>query len=212
VKVLDFGVAKILRVAGRREGSMPRYATQEGLVVGTPRSVAPEQAKCQPVDARTDIYAVGLLLYTLIVGHGPFAHVSDPLELLHAHVLEPPTPPSQLAQQPIPIELDEAILKALAKRPQDRFQTAEQFAAELERVATQVPGPSDELPAVTARGTLILRRPSPSLPVPVLAPLRVVPRSAPSPPWRTFIALTLASAVFFTGMILLAYRLFGGRG
>jgi serine/threonine-protein kinase len=136
VKVLDFGIAKVLR----RDNSpmavpAPQYATEEGALVGSPRTISPEQARCQKVDERSDVYAVGVMLYTLIVGDGPFAHARDMLELLNAHISEVPALPSRAAKQPVPPELDRAILKALAKRPDDRFQTAEAFSEELGRIA-----------------------------------------------------------------------------
>ncbi|AUX20257.1 protein kinase [Sorangium cellulosum] len=135
-KVLDFGVAKVAPVAaGSFALAAPAYPTEAGLLVGTPRTASPEQARCRPVDARTDVYAVGLLMYTLLVGHGPFAHVEDALALLHAHVHEAPAPPSRYAAQGIPPALDGAVLKALAKRAEDRFQSAEAFAEELGRIA-----------------------------------------------------------------------------
>ncbi|WP_437578181.1 serine/threonine-protein kinase [Sorangium sp. So ce887] len=143
VKVLDFGVAKVLDAGVARTGpgaapprflGGPAYPTEAGLLVGTPRTASPEQARCQPVDARTDVYAVGLLMYTLLVGHGPFAHVEDALEVLRAHVGEAPSPPSRHAAQVIPRGLDGALMKALAKLPEERFQSAEAFAEELGRI------------------------------------------------------------------------------
>ncbi|WP_437968552.1 serine/threonine-protein kinase [Sorangium sp. So ce260] len=142
-KVLDFGVAKVLDAGVDRVGPAaappfrlagPAYPTEAGLLVGTPRTASPEQARCRPVDARADVYAVGLLMYTLLVGHGPFAHVEDALEVLRAHVGEAPSPPSRYAAQVIPRALDRAVLKALAKLPEDRFQSAEAFAEELARI------------------------------------------------------------------------------
>ncbi|WP_437897784.1 serine/threonine-protein kinase [Sorangium sp. So ce124] len=146
-KVLDFGVAKVLdgAVAEAAPGAepspsvpAPAYPTEAGLLVGTPRTASPEQAQCQPVDARADVYAVGLLMYTLVVGHGPFAHVEDALALLRAHVVEPPAPPSRYAAQRIPAALDRAVLKALAKRPEERFESAEAFAAALGRIGAEL--------------------------------------------------------------------------
>ncbi|HTN91996.1 MAG TPA: serine/threonine-protein kinase, partial [Sorangium sp.] len=156
-KVLDFGVAKVLDrgVAklldrGIVEGAAgldpplpvpgPAYPTEAGLLVGTPRTASPEQARCEAVDARADVYAAGLLLYTLVVGQGPFAHLDDALEVLQAHVREAPCPPSMRAAQAIPPALDGAVLKALAKRPEERFQSAEAFAEELGRIATGLAG------------------------------------------------------------------------
>ncbi|WP_437938765.1 serine/threonine-protein kinase [Sorangium sp. So ce341] len=149
-KLLDFGVAKVLD-GGVEPGAAgapgaertfalegPAYPTEAGLLVGTPRTASPEQARCQPVDARADVYAVGLLMYTLLVGHGPFAHLDDALEVLRAHVLEAPCPPSLRAAQLIPPALDRAVLRALAKRAEERFQSAEAFAEELGRIAAEL--------------------------------------------------------------------------
>lgn len=107
-----------------------------------------EQARCQPDEARANVYAVGLLMYTLLVGHGPFAHVEDALALLQAHVQQAPAPPLRQAAQWIPGALGGAVLKALAKRAEDRLQSAEVFtealgrsAAGLARVEGGVQGP-----------------------------------------------------------------------
>jgi serine/threonine-protein kinase len=141
VKVLDFGIAKVLpRDDSPTPVPVPRYATETGALVGSPRTVSPEQARCQKVDARTDIYAAGLMLYTLIVGQGPFAHAKEILDLLNAHIREPPVPPSHRAKQYVPAELDLAILKSLAKKPEHRFQTADAFSEELGRVEAVVTG------------------------------------------------------------------------
>ncbi|WP_437653856.1 hypothetical protein [Sorangium sp. So ce1182] len=140
-KVLDGGVAaggpgaaSSLPVAG------PAYPTEAGLLVGTPRTASPEQARCEAVDARADVYADGLLMYTLLVGQGPFAHLDDPLEVLEVHVREVPCPPSLRAPHAIPPALDRAVLRALAMRPEERFQSAEAFAEELGRIAAGLAG------------------------------------------------------------------------
>lgn len=148
VKVLDFGIAKVLHAAPSPTAALPtaaQYPTEEGMLVGSPRTVSPEQARFQKVDARTDLYAVGLLLYTLIAGQGPFAH-DNVLDLLNAHIYQAPAPPSRVARQPIPPELDWAILKALAKRPEHRFQSAELFSEELEGIARLLAGTTPDLP------------------------------------------------------------------
>jgi eukaryotic-like serine/threonine-protein kinase len=132
VKILDFGIAKVLNVAVEGRGpALPHLATENGALVGTPRVVSPEQARGKPVDPRADLYSVGLLLYTIVAGRGPFADLRDPVALLKAHVEERPVPPSRHAHQPVHPMLDAAILRALEKRPEDRFQSAMEFAAEL---------------------------------------------------------------------------------
>jgi serine/threonine-protein kinase len=137
VKVLDFGIAKILTSAPPGLAPQPlRYPTAEGVTVGTPRCLSPEQARGGQVDARTDVYAVGVLLYSLLVGAGPFDHLRNPVELLHAHVSITPVAPSQRATQRISPEVDAAVMRALAKRPEDRFASAAEFSIALERALT----------------------------------------------------------------------------
>lgn len=139
VKILDFGIAKVLSTAPPGRAPQPlRFATAEGATVGTPRCLSPEQAYGGAVDARTDIYAVGILLYTLLAGRGPFDHVRSTLELLDAHATLAPPPPSSLAPQHIPATLDAIILRALAKRPEDRFMSAAAFSAALDREARAI--------------------------------------------------------------------------
>jgi eukaryotic-like serine/threonine-protein kinase len=138
LKILDFGIAKILE-KGPADGRMrgPRiFPTEDGSLVGTPRSTSPEQACGLPVDARADLYAVGILLYTLIAGKGPFAHIDDMVELLRAHAMLAPVLLSEAAVQPIPPELDAVLDRALAKNPARRFASAEAFSDELGAIAS----------------------------------------------------------------------------
>lgn len=137
VKVLDFGIAKVLSSAPSGRAPQPlRYPTGEGVTVGTPRCLSPEQARGGPVDARTDVYAVGVLLYSLLVGVGPFDHIHGQMALLQAHVGIAPVPPSQRAAQSIPPDLDAVVMRALAKRPEDRFASAAELSAALAQVSS----------------------------------------------------------------------------
>lgn len=139
VKILDFGVAKVLDTQGAGEGDGPAplmVPTGTGVVVGTPRFFAPEQARGKPLDHRADIYAMGLVLYTLLVGRGPFDDATTILEMAKAHVMTPAPAPSSFATQAIGPELDAAILRAVAKKPEDRFQSAAEFATELRRLVS----------------------------------------------------------------------------
>ncbi len=138
IKLLDFGIAKVLEHPGKRPEPSGYQPTQEGTILGSPRWLAPEQARGKTVDARADIYAVGVLLYTLLVGRGPFAHILDPFELIQAHISEMPVAPSQSARQHIPPELDDAIMMALAKLPENRFQTAHAFSQALSSIAQRL--------------------------------------------------------------------------
>ena len=142
VKVLDFGIAKVLSSAPAGRAPQPlRFPTAEGATVGTPRCLSPEQACGGPVDGRTDIYAAGVLLYALLVGRGPFDHLRSAIALLDDHVHFPPEPPSKLAAQPVPPAIEAAILRALAKRPEDRFASALEFSDALGR-ATSASAPT----------------------------------------------------------------------
>jgi serine/threonine protein kinase len=129
VKLLDFGVVKLLE---RLTDVAPlAVATQQGATVGTPKYMAPEQVSGDAVDARTDLYAMGIVLYRMLTGVTPFEHCREITAMLMAHLAEPPAPPSTLASQPIPPRLDAIVLRAIAKSPAARFDDATQFAAEL---------------------------------------------------------------------------------
>ncbi|HRI67011.1 MAG TPA: serine/threonine-protein kinase, partial [Polyangium sp.] len=117
VKVLDFGVAKVIGLTGENTPLPLAFPTAEGVAMGTPRYFSPEQARGREVDWRTDVYAAGIVLYTLITGRGPFDRHTTLLELTRAHAFEQPEPPSRIAGQFVPPELDAAVLKALAKEP-----------------------------------------------------------------------------------------------
>ncbi len=124
IKLLDFGVAKVLAERGAGAGWQRIHATSEGMLIGTPRVLAPEQLDPSRVGPATDIYAAGLMLYTLVVGRGPFDHRRLRRDLLRAHREEAPIPPSVVARQRLPEGLSEVIMKALQKRPEDRFSSA----------------------------------------------------------------------------------------
>lgn len=128
VKLLDFGVAK--------RNDDVSCLTGEGRVVGTPRTMAPEQHGLGEVDARADLYAMGLVLYELCAGRGPFDELrNSPHALRYAHGRRPPPPPSMFACDPIAEGLERAIMRALAKDPSDRFASAREMADELRRLA-----------------------------------------------------------------------------
>ncbi|MRG94077.1 protein kinase domain-containing protein [Polyangium spumosum] len=122
-KILDLGAAEPARGA---EGPGAR-----GASLGTPRTMAPEQFAGRPVDGRADLYALGLVLYELLAGRGPFDDIADLDALRFAHLDRIPAPPSRFAPQPISAALDAWILRALEKDPDDRFPSAEAMAAEI---------------------------------------------------------------------------------
>ncbi len=120
VKVMDFGLAK---VAGSHR------ATRTGVRLGTAYYMSPEQVLAKPVDARSDIYSLGATLYEMLTAQVPF-HSDSEFEILNDHVHTAPPPPSRVDAR-IPQHVENAVLKALAKDPEQRFQSAEQFSAAL---------------------------------------------------------------------------------
>jgi serine/threonine protein kinase len=128
VKVLDFGIAQV-----KRQGS-PKI-TAQGLAIGTPRYMSPEQASGEKADARSDVYAVGLLLYEMLAGEGPFDDLSDITQQMLAHLHRPPRPLSHWTD--LPEGLEEIVERALAKHPDDRPRSAEYMAAELAPYAAE---------------------------------------------------------------------------
>jgi hypothetical protein len=131
VKVLDFGVVKI--VGGyERHGLAPlALPTRGGIALGQPRYCSPEQAAGAPIDARADVYAMGAVLYRMLAGRDPFAHHDSTAAVLRAHCQEQAAPPSHWAGPEIPSAVDQLVLEALSKRPDDRPPTATAFAARL---------------------------------------------------------------------------------
>ena len=127
LKVTDFGIAR----AGASE------MTEAGSIVGTAQYLSPEQAKGTQVDARSDIYSAGVVLYELLTGRVPFTG-DTAVEIAMRHLSAAPEPPSALRED-VPHELDMVALRALAKDPEDRYQTAEEMDAELERVSRGLP-------------------------------------------------------------------------
>ena len=133
-KLLDFGVARILPGASELSPRAVEVPTEENVVVGTPRFVSPEGALGQKVDQRADLYAVGLVLYSMLTGKGPFDHIARDTGVIAAHAFEAPKPPSAGTKSPIPPELDRIVLKALSKSPDDRYTTAFEFHSDLGKV------------------------------------------------------------------------------
>jgi serine/threonine-protein kinase len=134
-KVTDFGIAR----AGVSD------ATETGLILGTPQYLSPEQAKGEPVSARSDLYSVGILLYELLTGRVPFDGDS-PVSIALKQVAEPPVPPSRL-NPAVPPALDAVVLRALEKDPAARFPDADAFIAALEH-ALREPLPPPPPPPV----------------------------------------------------------------
>ena len=125
VKVMDFGIA---RAVADTSSTM----TQTAAVIGTAQYLSPEQARGETVDARSDLYSTGCLLYELLVGRPPFVGES-PVSVAYQHVREEPAPPSSFDPD-IPPEVDAVVLKALAKNREHRYQSASEMRQDIHRV------------------------------------------------------------------------------
>ncbi len=128
VKVLDFGLAKVTE---REIAPGSLILTQEGMVFGTPEFMSPEQAQGKALDPRSDVYSLAVILYELVTTKLPF-DARSPMEFITLHVHAAPIPASTRAPDlTFPPGFDAVLLKAMAKRPEDRFQSAAEFAAAL---------------------------------------------------------------------------------
>lgn len=124
VKVMDFGIARAL-------ADNAATVTATSAVIGTAQYLSPEQARGESVDARSDVYSTGCLLYELLTGHPPFTGDS-PVAVAYQHVRENAMVPSS-TNSAIPPALDSIVMKALAKNPLNRYQTAAEMRADLQR-------------------------------------------------------------------------------
>ena len=137
IKVADFGIAKIEST----------HLTQAGIVLGTPTYMSPEQFMGKEVDRRTDIYSAGVVLYQFLTGMRPFT--GSVIAIMHKAVNQDAVPPSQL-NPAVPKSLDDVVKKAMAKRPEDRYQTAVEFLEALKLAAEDAPTQTAEKSLISA--------------------------------------------------------------
>jgi beta-lactam-binding protein with PASTA domain/predicted Ser/Thr protein kinase len=130
VKVMDFGIARAL-------ASGATTMTQTSAVIGTAQYLSPEQARGESVDARSDVYAAGCVLFELLCGHPPFVGDS-PVSVAYQHVREDPKAPSDINHD-VPPDVDAIVLKALAKNPLNRYQSAQEMRADALRAVSGRP-------------------------------------------------------------------------
>ena len=130
VKVMDFGIARALAAQGQT-------MTATSQVMGTAQYLSPEQARGEVVDARSDLYSTGCVLYELLTGRPPFIGES-PVSVAYQHVSERPVPPSELDSQVVP-QVDAVVMRALAKSPDERYQSASEFKADVDRAIVGAP-------------------------------------------------------------------------
>jgi eukaryotic-like serine/threonine-protein kinase len=178
VKVMDFGIARAMSDANTM--------TQTAAVVGTAQYLSPEQARGETVDSRSDVYSAGCLLYELLTGRPPFIGDS-PVAVAYQHVREQAAPPSE-HDADLPPAVDAIVMKALAKRLEDRYQSAAAMRSDIERylagrpVQAPVPVPEPDL-AYPTRATVVAPPPTeatavrPRQPVPPEEDERRAPRT-----------------------------------
>jgi serine/threonine-protein kinase len=188
VKVTDFGIARIARPPGAGT-----TLTSTGVTMGTPLYMAPEQIEGGVVDARSDIYSLGAVLYRGVTGRAPFT-ADDPLTIAYKHVNEAPIPPRELRPD-LPEDWNALILRALAKDPADRFAAAAAMEEALRRL------PAREQPQLPAAGPVA---PSAAAAPAVLAE-QAPPRMKPEPRRRThpILAGLLAIGTTVVALIIL---------
>jgi serine/threonine-protein kinase len=182
VKVADFGIARLTDDSG-----VGGTATKTGTTVGTPQYMSPEQVASSKVDGRSDLYSAGIVFYELVAGQPPFTatEADGPFTLMAKHVQAPPRPPSVFRPGLNP-ELEQVILKSLAKRPEDRYQSGHEFDVAMSQVADRMcPGwqrslePGADLSRMVPTAT-------PAVPIPV-TPIGIAvsqPSAAIPPPAR----------------------------
>jgi serine/threonine protein kinase len=171
----DFGIAKVAeQAAADPDAPTAPQLTTMGHVVGTPDYIAPEQAMGHPVDARADIYSLGVVLFYLVTGRVPFVAV-QPMTVAAKHVSEPPPPPHQFRPD-LPPAAERVILKALAKDPTERYRSAGELSRTFRAALPTLPAPG-EAPRVAAP----MAGPQPVLPAPP-PPKGVNPRRTARPP------------------------------
>jgi eukaryotic-like serine/threonine-protein kinase len=166
VKVTDFGIA---RAVADTSATM----TQTAAVIGTAQYLSPEQARGETVDARSDLYSAGCVLYELLLSRPPFVGDS-PVSVAYQHVREAPTPPSQLDPEITP-EIDAVVLKALAKDPADRYQSASEMKADITRLLSGQQTTAQQTTAVVAMAAGAMAANAYDTPTHVAGPGTVVP-------------------------------------
>jgi eukaryotic-like serine/threonine-protein kinase len=193
VKVMDFGIARI--------SSGVETAPQTSAVLGTASYLSPEQAQGAPVDARTDIYSLGTVLYEMLVGRPPFTGDS-PVAIAYKQVNEPAVPPSQLNPD-VPPRLDAVVMRALSKNPANRYQSALEFSEDLSRVVKGQDVEATPLLPPGGDATQVISRPSAT----AILPPQVEPKGSGRKIWLGILIGVLVVAVLGGGGYLLVNSL-----
>jgi serine/threonine-protein kinase len=195
VKVMDFGIARAITAS-------TSTMTQTAAVIGTAQYLSPEQARGEHVDARSDVYSTGCLLYELLTHQPPFTGDS-PVAVAYQHVREDPTLPSVLNPDVEPAA-ESVVMKAMAKNPGNRYQTAAEMRDDLLRAAAG--RPVRATPILSAADTTLLT------PAASTAVLGAVPPERRSRRGLAYAGLAVATVVVFVVSLLVVKSLFGGGG
>ena len=208
IKVMDFGIA---RAMSDNQATM----TQTAQVIGTAQYLSPEQARGERVDARSDLYSTGCLMYELLTGRPPFTGDS-PVAIAYQHVRENPVPPSRLDPD-MPPWADAIVLRAMAKAPNDRYQSAGEMRMDVQRaqngMALAAPTRLDSYGRTQAMGAAtMMANPTTSIPPPYQYGDQT--DHGEEPPRRSYRALlwVLGLLVVLGAIGALAYLMFGGGG
>jgi serine/threonine-protein kinase len=173
VKVCDFGIAKVSEA--RNENKTDQRLSTKGLVVGTPEYMSPEQGRGDPLDLRTDIYSMGVILYQLLTRQVPF-EAENAIGVVLKHVTEEPRRPSELYPGVNP-RLEAIALKAMKKKPEERYQTAREMRSELRSAVDGIAQHTASVALPPARSSSP-SRPNPSDSAPNLASAATIPIDA----------------------------------
>ncbi len=193
VKVMDFGIARL--VAG------PDTVEQTAAVLGTAAYLSPEQAQGEAVDARSDLYSLGVVLYEILAGRPPFTGDSA-MAVAYKHVQETPVPPSTLNPD-VPPQLDAVVMRSLAKNPANRYQTAGEFGDDLRRVIAGQEVEATPLLPAGAGATQVISRP---------ASTALLPPTEPDDDRRVWLWILIGALILLIlggGAYLLAQSLLG---
>jgi eukaryotic-like serine/threonine-protein kinase len=190
VKVMDFGIARAL--------TSTSTMTQTAAVIGTAHYLSPEQARGEHVDARSDVYSVGCLLYELLTGAPPFSG-DTAVAVAYQHVREDPVPPSRL-ESDVSASVDAIVLKAMAKNPANRYQTAGDMRADIERALAG--RPVEATPILTDDAAML----SPALATTVML-RQQQPRTGRA---AAYVGLAIATVAVFVIALLVARALLSG--
>lgn len=204
VKVMDFGIARAIADSGNS-------VTQTAAVIGTAQYLSPEQARGDSVDARSDVYSLGCVLYEILTGEPPFTGDS-PVSVAYQHVREDPVPPSQ-RHEGISPDLDAVVLKALAKNPDNRYQTAAEMRADLVRVHNGEPPEAPKVLTDAERTSLLASTgPGPGGPRTDPLPRQRLTDADPDrmggPVGRWVVAVAVLAVL--TIVVVIAFNTFGG--